>query len=238
MSKNIKVYWCPVSEKSDMDWNILFYDPELLMSNLNINKNKPTPASNFFKCPAFINEVKNTFVLKNPISSEYIKHDNTFIPISPAYVALNFPHDDTLKNNKLVSYKMSWIFFTEEDSLEMSLTSPYFSNSPHLQYGSIVPGRFDIGKWFRNINTEFNIWEDSDRLSIEDKEPIAYVKFHTNKNIDLVRFTMNDRLEGISNTTGRSSTWMPHQTLIERYKKFKETRTKDVVLREIKKNLL
>ena len=52
---------------------------------------------------------------------------------------------------------LSYIFFSEED-IEMTMTSPFFSDAPHLQYGSIVPGSFNISKWFRNVNLEFNIW--------------------------------------------------------------------------------
>lgn len=238
MTDSIKVFWCPVYEQSSIDWNLLYYEPTSLLKEINDNKVSNLPSDNFLKCPAFVNEVKNTFVLKNSISSEYKFLQGKMNPVSDSFIELNQFRKSSLENATLMTYKLSWIFFTEEESLDMSLTAPYFSNSPHLRYGSIVPGRFDIGKWFRNVNLEFNLWGVEPYFALNDEEAVGYVQFHTDKKIELVRFTMNDFLAKISTSTGQSSQWLPRQTLTERYLRFKKTKTKEIVLREINKNLV
>jgi hypothetical protein len=133
---------------------------------------------------------------------------------------------------------MKWVFFTEDDSLNMKLTSPYFSNSNHMRYGSIVPGQLDIGKWFRNITLEYNLWEGVDNFFIDKGEHLAYIEFDTNKKVELVRFKLNTELKTYLESTSSSSNWEPMVSIQERYERFKRTRMKDLVMKEIKANLL
>ena len=97
-NKEIIVYWAPIWDtiEEPLDWDILYYDPESLLSSVMNNKvqhvgnpklrqelkkqHKQVTMShhNMFACPAIQNAFQNTFVLRNPIET-YIKID----PIDP-----------------------------------------------------------------------------------------------------------------------------------------------------------
>lgn len=272
-NKEIIVYWAPIWDtiEEPLDWDILYYDPESLLSSVMNNKvqhignpklrqelkkqHKKVTMShhNMFACPAIQNAFQNTFVLRNPIET-YIKID----PIDPNkeyergigvdnervkylsnnWIECDITHESNLNNCDMFVYSLRWIFFTEEESLTYKLSSPWFSNAPHLKYGSIVPGAFDCGKWFRSIMPEYNLWPGTGEFRILEDEPIGYVEFNTEHNVKLVRFKMNDVLTKLSRTTAMSSSWQTQVPLWKRYLKFQETRQKDIIMKEIKRNIV
>jgi hypothetical protein len=134
-------------------------------------------------------------------------------------------------------YGLKWIFFSEED-IEMTLTSPYFSQSPHLHYGAVVPGQLKINSWFRAVNLEFNLWPNVSEFKVEEDEILAYFNFNTNKNIKLVRFEMNEKLHHYSNAGIQSTVWESWVPLKKRYDRFKKSRMNELVLAEIKRNIV
>ena len=221
------------------------------------NKVNVMPHHNLFRCPAVQNITKNTFVLRNPIET-YIRIEdiNYDIPpalsserglgcdndriryLSPNWIACDIVHLSILIDCDLFVYGMRWIFFTEEDALNYQFSSPWFSNTPHLKYGSVIPGKFDCGKWFRSINPEFNLWPGTGEFRILEDEPIGYVQFETEHDVKLVRFQMNEALTKYSRTTAMSSSWHTNVPLIKRYKRFKETNMKKMILKEIKGNIV
>lgn len=246
----MKVYWAPVNYNllaPPRDSNIFYYDPKSLLSILNESRNKETLIHNIFRCPVVSNLTKNVFVLENPldISAVYDRKTNRFNltntqhPISPGfYLSFAKQHEPSIDENLLFVYELQWIFFTEEPSLNMTLTSPYFSYAPHMQYGSIVPGSFDIGKWFRNLNLEFNIWNNKNELHVKEGEPLAYVHFDTDKTVELVRFNLNTQLKTYIDSIAKMSSYEPRVPLLGRYERFKRTRMKDLIMKEIKANIV
>jgi len=238
------VYWAPVFFDFDnnIDWNMLYYEPKSLYSYhiKNINKENKDKNTNFFYCPPFQNVAQNTFVIENPIHTHitFEQENNGYKGIvkSKNYIETSIVHKPSLKNNLLISYGLQYVFFAEKD-LDMMLTSPYFHQANYLSSCSLIPGKFNINKWFRVINLEFNLWQ-SNELNIQKLDPLAYVNFLTDEKIVLKRFEMNKKLHSYCNSAGSSSTWESFVPLIERYKRFTSTRTNDLVLKEIKKNLL
>jgi hypothetical protein len=242
MSNTIKVYWAPVHHginNPPRDFNMFYYDIESLLVYLNKNKALTEDKKNtFLRCPSFISLNKNTFILENPLDSHIKIEGSKIVPVIQSNIGFNFDHEPSIFKNPLIVYDMKWVFFTEEDELEMELTSPYFSNAPHMQYGSIVPGGFDIGKWFRHIALEYNLWNDGTEMKIDKGEPLAYVSFKTDKKVELVRFKMNLDLKTYAQSAANSSKWEPMVPLVERYERFKRTRMKNLVMKEIKENIL
>jgi hypothetical protein len=242
MSEDLIVYWSPVYNPSEANWNILYDDFESLYQNKvsDINKNNK---KSMFACPSFTNLSKNTLLAINPLKSHY-----GFSNLDMDRVTINnkidggllgeILHDRSANNRIVLQYALKYVFFTEEDSLKVTITSPYFNKSNHLKYGGLVPGEFDIGKWFRSLNFAYELWDGVDEFVIEKEEVAGYIQFHTDRKVVLKRFKINPELLSILYTTGTSSSWMPRVGLPERYDKFKKSRTKDIVLREIKNNLI
>ena len=134
---------------------------------------------------------------------------------------------------------MRWNFFCEEP-LMMELTPPYFSEAPHTKDGVVVSAKFDVGRWFRPVTAEFQIWNtENDKFTISKNEPLFYVKFNTDRKVVLKRFTMTPELHKVGSavlkTRNLFGTFRP---LEERYKDFERSRTNKLILKIIKENLL
>lgn len=250
MSKRKTVYWAPQDNNGlqNKNWNILYEDFQSVYNVLKSNKNDDSP-HNFFKCPSVINATKNVFVLNNPLHTKIkIEHKHihpfaepgmniTAVPLSKSYIGSSIVHEPSIKENTLVQYGLYFYFFAEED-LEMSMSSPFFQKADYTKYGAIVPGSLNIGSWFRRINIEFNLWNNVDELEIKEGEPLVYFSFPSDVNIKLQRFNMTEKLYHIAKTLGESSEWEPGVSLKKRYQRFKNSRTNELVLKEIKNNLL
>lgn len=239
LKNNLVIYWASedgLYNNSSSDWCLLskpivsLYS--MLAENISVGNHET-----FFKCPSVKNLMKQTFVIKSSMDSSYEFIDNTITTKSRNGISVNIEHKESVKNNKLFVFFQPSYFFCEED-LEMTLTAPFFNKSPHLQYGAIVPGTINIGSWFRCINIEFNLWENINNFIVKENEPIAYIRFNTDKNIILKQFKMNEKLTRISRVCSTSSSWEKNVPLIKRYSRFKESKTNVFVLNEIKKQLL
>jgi hypothetical protein len=235
MSKNAVVYWSPYWEDFK-SWNLLYKEPESLMKRLNKKKASDMPKSNFLRCPAYIDTFKNTYVVNSTLKADY-EISKGKLTKSEGYYA-NFQHSPTLENQMLLFVAMGWLFFTEEESLIMQVTPPYFEKTNHSNFGAVMPGQYDIGQWFRPLNLEFILWENVNKLTIEENEPLVYFNFETSKKVELKRFDTNATLNGLAVHMSSFSDLQPVRSLADRYKLFKQTRTKDIILREIKKNVL
>jgi len=229
------IYWAPVFFDAERDWNIMYSDLETLYSAWQKERITNVKENNFFFCPAFQNVANKTVILKNPLESHFIVDGNNVNIHSKDYIRPDIVHKPCINGTTLLTYGMSFLFFSDED-ITMSLTSPFFHPAKHQKYGSVVPGKFNIGSWFRVINLEYNLW--GNELKLEQDEPLAYVSFETEKKIKLHRFQMTPELQRIASTCGTSSQWEKFVPLADRYKRFKQSRTNKIVLKKIKENLV
>ena len=236
IKKNIthktQIYWCHLHNNDDWDSYNNLYN---LYDELYKNISKVDVKQNLLICPAVSEKLKKTFFIKTPIDCEYNIENNTIKPLSNNYIDTDTPHLPSLKDNFLFVLGMFYIFFAKE-SIKMTLTSPFFSKCEHTQYGNIVPGSLDISKWFRTINLEFNCY--GNHIKFKKGEPLAYFTFDTDKEIEIKRFKMSEKLHKLSETCNTSSRWEQWIPLYDRYKRFLKSKTDKIVLREIQKNLL
>lgn len=231
-----KIYWSPASYSETVDWSILYPEPKnLFKSTLEQKENNLEKNNNLFLCPSIKDLFEKIIVIKCPLTSYYKISNNTITPISNNYLSYDTPHKPNIKNSFLFTITLPYVFFSEED-IEMTMTSPFFSNSKHLQYASIVPGTFNISKWFRNVNFEFNVWNNE--FKIDEGEDMIYFNFNCKNNIELIRFDLNEDLRKIINVCAQSSSWEKFVPLAKRYKRFKQSRLNKKVLKLIKKNLI
>ena len=241
MSNNTtNIYWSPAFVSSDnTNWGILYPDPISLYDELRPKMSSSEANKNMFYCPAFKELTTKTFVLKNPMdASFYIDESNQIRSENKNSVYGELSHPPSINDSILFAYGLKWIFFAEDDDIEITITSPYFDTPNHFMYGNIVPGKFSISNWFRPVNPEFNLKPKVRHLKIAKDEPILYVSFNTDKKINLIRFDMNTNLLSQWHTCATSSVWESWVPLAARYKRFKESRRKELILTEIKKNIV
>jgi len=235
--KTTNIYWSPcVVNNKDLNWEILYPSPTSLYDSYVTKKTTNKP--NMFSCPAFSQFAKNVFIFKNPMDANFIIDDNSIYTKKTNYVSASMKHQNSIEDCSMVEYGLSWLFFAEDDDVDITVTSPFFDCPKHLSMCNLVPGKFSISNWFRSVNTEFILKPGVKTLEIEENEPIMSVMFNTNKRVNLVRFEMNDKLLSCAATCSRSSEWESWVPLLSRYKRFKESQMRKIVLKHIKENLI
>jgi hypothetical protein len=127
--------------------------------------------------------------------------------------------------------------FCEED-VDVSFTGPYFHKSEYSRYGSIIPGEFNIGSWFRPYVFEMQTWSNSGEIHLKEYEPLFYAEIKTNKKIVLKQFNLNDKLIAYAKECIKSPIIFPKLPLVDRYAKFKNVSLNTKILKEIKNNLI
>lgn len=221
--------------------SIFYEDPKTVLSSLVAKKNKVVSGGSFMNCPAVYNLLGNVLVVRSPIDigvkvkyreNEISKNLDSYGPISWTMM-----HDPSIQGHPLVILDLPWLFFAEEE-IEVIITSPYFENSPHLSQGNVVPGKMNIGAWFRPLNMEFNLHYHQDELNIKEGEAMAYITFLTDKKIRLHRFQTNENIIRLSNMISNTPQWQQKLPLAKRYARFRRAGLKKVVLNEIKNNLV
>lgn len=239
--KEVVVYWAPAYNSGPVDWNILYNEPRPVMDVFRDTKTNINKGDSFFYCPAFKDQFDNMFYFDNVVDSKYIydsMQNRVLMPSPDACLDATVLRPPSMENTAHIGVSLSWVFFCEE-SLEMSVTPPYFSKSHMSKFGAIVPGRFNIGKWFRQLNAEIVLWPGVKQLEIAKNDPLMYVKFHTDKKIILKRFTMTPELRGVADATSKSSSLLgKFMPLASKYEHFFKTKTNALVLKHIKDNLV
>jgi hypothetical protein len=247
-SKSINVYWAPHSTPNDNgigNWNMLYEDPETALKSWAPFDIKDGRESSFIKCPAFQNLAKNIYVFKFPIDSSYSykAHSNDVNqievnPITPQFIALTVPRDKTMTTGPSIEMSLRLHMFADEP-LEVMLTGPYLHKAEYMKSGFLTSGQFDIGQWFRTLNAEIQLYGDEGEIHFKKDEPLLYVKFLTDKKINLHRFEMTEELDTYSRKTiNAKHTFGYRLTLPESYNIFNRSRTRDIVLKKIKENLI
>jgi hypothetical protein len=228
----INVYWACIDE----NW-MLAREPEPVRDSLlklNIITNDPDTHIN--KCPAFQDHIKNLYGLKSIYNYDLSFSDNQIR--SNSYDQNFFDKMISIRSidNKFLSYKMKYIFFTDGDSLRTTFYEfPFLEDNDFSKKCIPLTAEFDIGKWFRNTEYPFILKKEFNSLNIKEGDVYSYMRFHTDKKINFKQFRFSNllheyRLDGFNLTNVKS-----FKKLKNYYSCFKN---KELILKEIKNNLL
>jgi hypothetical protein len=247
VNKTINVYWAPVFETFNTntdDINSFYSKPETLLFEMSKEKNKDMGDNgHFFSCPASSSYLKNTYVFH---SSTDINYEYDFTDENNAIIKsmintqpeLQIMRPPTLKDKPMLFLKLGYIFFAEE-SLNLTFTPPFLSKPKYLQNGTIFAGTFDVSQWFRPYTMEMQMWEPKGQLIVQKNEPLFYITAETNKQIKLNGFKLNDKLFKYMTECVSAPQWQgKNLPLSKRYEIFKKKKMNEIILSEIKNNLL
>lgn len=233
------VYWSTIEIRDAVskDLSLAYRDPEPLRDAIP----KHIKDSPYGKCPAFFETIKNTYVLRSPVSFK-LKLDQN----SKEYATDN---DDLFKSkfiaphdiHGIAQFNFGYMFFSEKP-LIMSQSHPYLHNNTYTRNGNVAYGEFDIGRWLRNIACAIILDPNLKQyeFNITNNDIFSYTKFHTDEKIILKRFDMTDKIREISykcfDYKLRKSRGI--DSLYKVYEAFERARYRKPLLREIKANLL
>jgi hypothetical protein len=238
---SINVYWASVND----NW-ILAKEPDSMLLNFNTNYGeiKFNPNSQLLRCPAVKDYCNNLYCLRSLQDYEFRIEENKDDPNNSLVLSDQLDQDFFQERviirsleSKMFSFKANtYLFFTEEKSLEVTYPiHPYLEDNNVSLRIMPITGTFDIAKWFRPLDFGFFIRKEFDTFKIQKDEVFAYIKFHTNEKINFKQFVITPELTNFTKDCTILTKYSPLKSLENYYKLFK---TKKLILKEIKRNLV
>jgi hypothetical protein len=239
--KPINVYYTTGPKPSfndDGDWSFLYPKPKTLFSDLIDKRKNVKDSASYFLCPAVSSKFKKILVFKNPINCSYSYEGKNIKETSDQYISAQIIREPTLDIGPTVEFALNYHFFADEPLLAY-FTPPFFHKANYTKYGTVMPGEFDIGKWYRPYNVEFQMWENKGDLILKEDEPLFYLEFKTDRPIVLHRHVQTYKTgEYLSSMTKSPNLFGRFQSLNDKYEKFKNVGYREKILTEINKNLI
>ena len=240
------MYWAPVLNPDDeINMNLVYREPKNLYDDLIKDKEPRSLSTSMFSCPAVNDRIKKTFVFESGID---INFDYDFS--DPERPSITQPNNDTIsvnyyKHSNIIdgayaAIGLTYVFFAEE-SVEALFHPPLMKPAAFSQKAAIVPGRYDISKWFRALPLEMQIWDNKGSICIKDGDPLFYLELNVPDDvfINLHRFEVTKEMLGHMASSARTANMFKRNIpLPERYKRFTETKTNKIILNSIKNNLV
>jgi hypothetical protein len=235
------VYWASSSSiQQNRISELKFSEPESVLKDLVPSKFFGTNAS---RCPAIIDESRNTFKIKAPIDLD-LTFDESFTKFNSKYnYDLNFLQHfiGTFGEEKVIQLSAPTYYFFCEEPLLMTQLPPYYEQSEFVESCMGLSATFNINSWFRVVKPAFKLRQNKRRISFTTDDALFYLKFNTEEKINLVRFDA-DQLDNISENIlafklNKKNPLVPVK-LIEGYNAFLKARYNKRIMKIINKNLL
>lgn len=247
MRDELVVYWSPMPfELNKESWNLLYPEPVNLYADL-VEKTDASAPIRF--CPATKSNMKRTFSFNSSIE-DVINFDTPSLKDFDDNSAdgAAFPYNSKVSLTKLrkssypdhinVGYNLGWHFFCEEPVVA-KMTAPYFPATSPTEKALFATGEFDIGQWFRPFNLDYHIPYSSKSFKINIGDPLFFLELATDKKIVFKRFIKNERITNIgfelSNSPKRYGVF---QKISQKYDMFNKSKIREILLKEIKKELV
>jgi hypothetical protein len=205
-----------------------------LQSLRTTNKNH----ANFLSCPAVRDSWHNVFMFSPKKTSKvtYVRDlvlRTEGLPVSQD----RKPH---LTGTNIFNLESPLYLFAEK-SLKIKVTAPYFHNTDYQKNGTFIGGVFDVGRWFRPIQSEIITWEEKGEITFVEGQPLFYVEFLTDENVTLKQFIANPIIEhlaaGLVNSPMQNLENL-QGSLESRYKAFENSEYRIGIINEIRDALV
>jgi hypothetical protein len=243
------VYWAPhaIVEREHQQL-LLDLKPKPLMTDIHKRRaknpvvprslqNNHDPHGNGYQmCAALHTFAHNMFVLYSPFEVTVNLDINGSI-IPDDYTSFFQERISSTENAFSVDFDIGFAMFCEEE-LYVTLMPPFSHQTNQPQSGYITFVNFDISSWFRPFVLIYQLWEGVRSLKVDKGEPLAYLKFNTDRPVELREFSVTPEINHMLAACADHKKLLPFQTMQELYERFHNTGMYKRVLKEIKKNLI
>ena len=221
------VQWTPIlpqlRDNPSAEWvNILIQEPKPAIQYIAQRRED----SKYLRCPAFVDSMKNVFVLESPVDvSLSISHtpfsvvtENQNQYFFDEFVGL-YP-DRAGPNDPMMLTLPPHVLFYSDASVKVELLPTMLVHEPRLSSMRVVPGVFDISKWFRPVECTFELDKSVTRLDIKAGDPLVFVRFTPDDGsvIKFERVMYNQQLRSAIAACVTVKNVCPHKKLSELYK--------------------
>lgn len=241
-NKPIIVYYSPMVGTGKHYHSATLFNDTLkpVLSDLKKDKTDLGSQQSFFFCRGFLGFNKNLYMITNPFDIDVKVNDMGQI-INNGNQELNDLFSNRpkqLENRKNLNYEYYYFFYSEE-SLEIETMSPFMHDSDFTKNAFVVPGTFNISKWFRPLNPEIQFLKSHDNRVVSHKgDPLMYIRFKTDRPIILKQFFMPRELMDISESIVSYKKYEKNKTFAYLYNLFSNSGLPNRILRLIKDNLV
>jgi hypothetical protein len=251
MGKNkepIIVYWAPEASLEKEHQQVMLENslkPVILDIQKRRNKeyfgksdNSEDSLGNFYHmCTALHELTKNLFYIKAPFDVNVEFDEYGKIKDGQMYSRWFINRLTSLQGGVSADFNINFMFFCEE-SLKVSITPPYLHQTSQPEYGFVSSVKWDIGSWFRPFIVIYQLWENKSSIYFKQDEPIAYLKFETDREIIFKEYMVNETILKIADSCLKHKFILPFESLDRLYSRFTQTSLKKRLLHEIKSNLV
>jgi hypothetical protein len=236
---SITIYWASLND----EW-MRATSPEPILKRFykdyDISSKEKTSLKAINYCPVFNERIKNLYAIKSIYDYNFKVDVEKNTCTTDLYDQNFFNSHVGIRSleDKFFSFFNQYIFFTDQKSLEMSAYEhPVFEENEITKRCIIIPGMYDIGKWFRPLEFAFILKKDFNEFKVNYQDVLYYLRFHTKENIIFKQFKMTQSLNEMSKSSMHvaGNHYKRFGSIEEFYNIFK---LKNKVLEEIKNNLL
>ena len=171
-----------------------FFEPESVLKYLSQNRNTDTKG-HFTKCPAFLDYIKNVYVIRSPISITLNLDPKTrYLSISPQgqqfYDLFVLNRCDLVGDTDppLSTLKYHYSFLADNECLIEQLPVMFHDKTVASNI-NVITGTYDISKWLRPLEFAFEFIDTNKPLVIKRGDPLFYIRFvpSDSKKVNLVK---------------------------------------------------
>ena len=236
--KEVIVYWSILEQEIFKNYD----NPTNLYKEIINLKEKKSSTVSFFSCPAVSDRLKSSFVFKSNFDAnifyDFSDINNPLIMQDEGTEAF-YLKPSSIKNAANIAIKTSFLFFSEED-IECLINPPSFHKPTDFYKKGFIPGgKMNIGKWFRPVTLEIQMWDIKNSLSIKKEDPLFYLELLTDKNVIMQKFEFNDTIKEIASycteARHREGRNLP---LSKRYDVFIKNKKHEELIKFIKESLV
>jgi hypothetical protein len=189
--------------KIDIDWFFVHneYGEKVENSPIDLLGIDPIPVLKFYnqnetslirRCPAYLDSLKNTYVICSPIDYEIqINREEKWVNVvTPKELPkeLFSPRFEDEGNSEYCLFSIYFgrlIFVSRKKDVWMEVVDP-FMEWERKNAMRIVSGRFNIHRWVRALEFAFEHKNRIDTIKIKRGEPLCYVRFTTKNSSDMI----------------------------------------------------
>lgn len=230
------VYWSPVTEPSKNtgfaetpELQIIFSEPESLSKHLQ----KTRSGSAHMACPAFLDYIKNMFVIRAPLDMRIqLNRSKGTIEVfdvseSIQKFIMNRMHQTGKNSPWVLSLPPAYVFYSNKD-VDIETTHAFMESNESISNIMLIPGTYNISKWIRLVDFSVEVKNDMEIINIKRGDVLMYVKFKTfdDSKVELERVPMTSELQTAINncvSVKFQMSKMPLKTLYKMAESFMST---------------
>lgn len=180
--------------------------------------------SEYLSCPAVTGFFRNTFLVRSPLDIEFDVTKEGLISSSKLdhwFLNSFISTSKTVGEDKYKFFQIlfSPIIFYTRHNVEIQQVPAFMENSSIQSNLRVIPGAFNISKWFRPVSFAFEVIDTTKPVIVKRGDPLYYVKFITpgGSKVTLTQTDFSDDLSKLKNKCVSLKSLIPRLPLDECY---------------------